>query len=76
VGILEECNSIALGLLSTSKRNPLKYSKEDNIASNNNEYAVGSDGDNEPLAEGDDDNDVPIAENNNDEPLANNIDNK
>ncbi len=35
----------------------MEYAKEVDIATNNNEYAVGDNGDNEPLAEGGDDND-------------------
>ncbi len=34
----------------------MKYAKEVDIADNDNEYAVGNNGNNKPLAEGDDNN--------------------
>jgi hypothetical protein len=45
-GTLEERNSIVFGLLSTPKCDPSKYTKEGNIANNNNKYAVGNYGNN------------------------------
>jgi hypothetical protein len=35
----------------------MEYAKEVDIAANDNEYAIGNDGDNEPLAEGKDNED-------------------
>jgi hypothetical protein len=51
-GTLREGNSIVLDLLSRSKLDPLKYAKEGNIANDNDEYAIGDNGNDEPLAEG------------------------
>ncbi len=35
----------------------MEYAKEVDIANNNDEYAIGNNGDNEPLAEGDNNDD-------------------
>jgi hypothetical protein len=76
---LGECNSIVLGLLSAPKRDPSKYAKEGNMANDNDndKYAVGKNGNNEPLAKGNDDNNTSIAATaDNNEPLANDVEDK
>ncbi len=74
--MLGECNALILGLLSASKHDPSKFAKEGNIANINDKYAIGNNGNDEPLAEGDNNNNAPIVNNDNDEPLANNVDDK
>jgi hypothetical protein len=64
-----------LGLLSAPKHDPSRYPKEGDIANNNNKYAIGNNGDNEPLIDSSDDNNAPIANNKNNEPLVDDVDN-
>jgi hypothetical protein len=46
------------GIFYFGAANEMEYAKEVNIVDDNNEYAIGNNGDNKPLAEGnDDDND-------------------
>jgi hypothetical protein len=68
--ILWERDSIVLGLLSMSKCDPSEYAKEGNIANDNNEYAVGNNGNDEPLRKGKDGNNAPIANDNHDKPSS------
>jgi hypothetical protein len=66
VGTLGEHDSIVLGLLSVPKRDPSKYAKEGNITKDNDEYAVGNNGNDKPPAKGGNDDNVPIAKKDND----------
>jgi hypothetical protein len=61
VGMIGKWDSIVLGLLSTSKHDPSKYPKVGNIANNNDKYAIGDNGINEPLTKGDNEISTPRA---------------
>jgi hypothetical protein len=54
---LEERDFIVLGLFRVTKRDPSKNRETENIGNNNDEYAIGEDDNNKPLAEGDQDDD-------------------
>ncbi len=54
--MLGERDFIVLGLFRATKRDPSKNREREDIADNNDKYAVGNGGNNEPLAEGNDDN--------------------